>query len=221
MSNRSIAAVVAARLPGSRRRRWTLFAAIVLVLLLAGSLLLVLNQAPAVRSTSQFVLATPEPDGVPVRLDTQLYLPASTPAPAILLAHGFGGSKADLAGQAQSLARAGYVVLAYSARGFGASGGLIHLDSVKYEVADGSRLLDYLQARPEVERVNGQPVFGVAGSSYGGALALMLGATDHRIGAVAADITWNNLGSALFPNAAGNQLGVFKKLWAGYLFSSG
>ena len=35
----------------------------------------------------------------------------------------------------------------------------------------------------------------------------MLGATDHRIGAVAADITWNNLGRALFPNAGGNQSG--------------
>ena len=53
----------------------------------------------------------------------------------------------------------------------------------------------------------GQPVVGVAGSSYGGALALMLGATDHRIGAVAADITWNNLGTALFPNAAGSAAG--------------
>ncbi len=32
-----------------------------------------------------------------MQLDTTLYLPATTPAPAILLAHGFGGSKADLA----------------------------------------------------------------------------------------------------------------------------
>ena len=32
----------------------------------------------------------------------------------------------------------------------------------------------------------------------------MLGATDHRVGAVAADITWNNLARSLFPNALAN-----------------
>ena len=176
--------------------------------------------SPAVRTSNQFVAGVPE-GTTPVQLDTTLYLPATTPAPAILLAHGFGGSKDDLAGQAKSLAQHGYVVLAYSARGFGKSGGLIHLDSLKYEVADGSKLLDWLQARPEVRQRNGKPDIGVAGSSYGGALALMLGAVDHRIQAVAADITWNNLGHALFPNAGGDSLGVFKKLWAGYLFSAG
>ena len=56
-------------------------------------------------------------------------------------------------------------------------------------------------------------MIGVAGASYGGALALMLAATDHRISAVAADITWHDLANSLFPN------GVYKKLWAGYLFA--
>ncbi|MFL6162219.1 MAG: alpha/beta fold hydrolase [Jatrophihabitantaceae bacterium] len=213
-------------LPQSRRR--VLAAVAVLVLLVAGvGVLVSLNRGAPVRTLSQFVTGTPEPAGgagqpaVPVQLDTTLYLPARTPAPAILLAHGFGGSKDSVAGQARSLAHAGYLALTYSARGFGASGGLIHLDSVHFEVADGSRLLDWLQARPEVLKRAGRPVFGVAGSSYGGALALMLGATDHRIGAVAADIAWNNLGTALFPNNGGNSVGVFKKLWAGYLFSAG
>jgi ABC-2 type transport system ATP-binding protein len=207
------------RLLSTRRR---VIAAVTLaVLLVAGAFALVVTRPAPVRSSVQLVAGTPEPGGGPVLLDTTIYLPASTPAPAILLAHGFGGSKNDLVAQARSLARSGYVVLAYSARGFGASGGLIHLDSLKYEVADASRLLDWLQARPEVARRGGQPVLGVAGSSYGGALALMLGATDHRISAVAADITWNNLAHALFPNAAGDSVGVFKKLWAGYLFSAG
>ncbi len=203
------------------RRSWLILTAVVLAVIVLAGGLAVLTRSPAIRTSSQFVLGTPEPDAKVVRLDTELYLPASTPAPAILLAHGFGGSKADLAGQAKSLARAGYVVLAYTARGFGASGGLIHLDSINYEVADGSRLLDYLQGRPEVEKSAGRPVLGVAGSSYGGALALMLGASDHRIGAVAADITWNDLGRSLFGGSGAGQPGVFKKLWAGYLFSSG
>src|SRR6185437_3766742 len=102
-------------------RRW-LALGIVVLLVAAAGLLLGLNRDAPVRTSAQFVTGTPEPGGATVRLDTELYLPARTPAPAILLAHGFCGSKADLAGQARSLARAGFVVLAYTARGFGASG---------------------------------------------------------------------------------------------------
>lgn len=206
------------RLASRRARQLT---AALLAVGVVVAVLAVLNREPALRVSSQTIRGTAEPDGRPVLLDSSLYLPERTPAPAILLAHGFGGSKTSVDGQARTLARAGYVVLTYSARGFGASGGLIHLDSRRYEVADGSRLLDYLQGRPEVARTGDRPVLGVAGSSYGGALALMLGATDRRVGAVAADITWNSLARSLFPNAADSSPGVFKKLWAGYLFSSG
>jgi ABC-2 type transport system ATP-binding protein len=200
---------------------------VLVLIVLAVSVLVVVNRSPQVRVSSQFITGTPEPGGAPVRLDTSLYLPASTPAPAVLLAHGLGATKTSLDSQARDLARNGYVVLTYTARGFGRSGGLIHLDSRKYEVADGSRLLDWLQQRPEVEQRDGKPVLGVAGSSYGGALALMLGAVDHRIEAVAADITWNNLATAVFPNSVGgtassaspSTIGVYKKLWVGYLFS--
>ena len=158
---------------------------------------------------------------MPVQLDTTLYLPAVTPAPAVLLAHGFGGSKTDLDAEARSLAQHGYVVLAYTARGFGRSGGLIHLDAPTYEVADASRLISYLATLPQVRKdASGDPRVGVAGSSYGGGLALLVSAYDRRVDAVAADITWNDLSQALFPNAAGGQPGVFKKLWAGELFTS-
>jgi ABC-2 type transport system ATP-binding protein len=137
------------------------------------------------------------------------------------LAHGFGGSKTDLDSEARSLAEHGYVVLAYTARGFGRSGGLIHLDAPSYEVADASKLISYLATLPQVRKdAPGDPRVGVAGSSYGGALALLLSAYDKRVDAVAADITWNDLSQALFPNAAGAQPGVFKKLWAGQLFAS-
>ncbi|HEV2886172.1 MAG TPA: CocE/NonD family hydrolase, partial [Jatrophihabitans sp.] len=117
-------------------RRAKQVAAGVLAVLLAVTVLAVLNRSPAVRVSAQSIRGTAEPGGRAVLLDSSLYLPEHTPAPAILLAHGFGGSKTGLDGQARTLARAGYVVLAYSARGFGASGGLIHLDSQRFEVAD-------------------------------------------------------------------------------------
>jgi ABC-2 type transport system ATP-binding protein len=178
------------------------------------------SSGPAVAARTQFVTGTPEA-GVAVRLDTTVYFPKATPAPAVLLAHGFGGSKADLDTESRSLARHGYVVLAYSARGFGRSGGLIHLDAPSYEISDASRLISYLATLPQVRKdARGDPRVGVAGSSYGGGLALLVSAYDKRVDAVAADITWNDLSEALFPNAAGGQPGVFKKLWAGELFTS-
>ncbi len=68
-----------------------------------------------------------------------------------MLAHGFGGTKADMDAEARRIAARGYVVLTWTARGFGRSGGLIHLDSPDYEVADASRLVDMLATRPEVQ----------------------------------------------------------------------
>jgi ABC-2 type transport system ATP-binding protein len=202
------------------RSRVGILAVVIAALIVAASAgLATLDDSPHVRTHAQFVAATPE-GSAPVKLDTTLYLPAKTPAPAVLLAHGFGGDKHSVAGTAQALAKAGYVVLAYTARGFGDSGGDIHLDSLDYEVKDASDLVTWLAARPEVRHKGGAPEIGVAGGSYGGALALLLAGTDPRVRAVAADITWNDLASALFPNADGDVPGVFKKLWAGYLFEA-
>ncbi|MEP7179893.1 MAG: alpha/beta fold hydrolase, partial [Pseudonocardiales bacterium] len=198
-----------------------LVAAVVVFLLaaLAVTIATVGSTSPAIRTHARFVAGTPEA-GRPVQLDTTLYLPEKTPAPAVLLAHGFGSSKASLAGQARTLARHGFVVLAYTARGFGRSGGLVHLDAPKFEVHDASLLVTYLSSLPEVSQSDGRPRIAVAGSSYGGALALLLAGTDSRIRAVGADITWSNLAQALFPNAAGAPPGAFKKLWAGFLFQA-
>ncbi len=173
-------------------------------------------------AVSEEALSVPvgaEPDGSPVSLDAELYLPAAAgeadPAPAVLLAHGFGGSKDDLAGQARSLASDGYVVLAWTARGFGASGGAVHLDDPDYEVADAAALVDLLAQRPEVAQdAPGDPRVGVAGASYGGAVGLLLAGTDPRVDAVASAITWSDLSTALAPG------GVFKAGWASQLLSS-
>ncbi len=152
-----------------------------------------------------------------VRLDTS-YFTAGGPGrrPAVLLGHGFGGSKDDVRGQAEALARHGYAVLTWSARGFGHSGGRIGLNAADGEVADVSRLVDWLAARPEVRLdAPGDPRVGVSGVSYGGAVSLLAAAYDHRIDAIAPRLTYWNLADALFPD------GVYKKLWAGIFFSGG
>jgi len=192
----------------------------VLALTAAGVVAGALSQSSPVSSHSQFVPGTAEA-GAPVRLDTTLFLPSSTPAPAILLSQGFGGDKSSLAGEATTFAQQGYVVLTYSARGFGTSGGKIHFASPDYEVKDASLLVSYLAGLPQVEKVGDTPQIAAAGGSYGGGLSLLLAAADHRVRAVAADITWNDLSHAFFPNAAGSAPGPFKRLWVGSLFGNG
>lgn len=163
-------------------------------------------------------------DSTPVQLDSDLYLPEQLPAPAIVLAHGFGGSKSSVSKQAIQLSDAGYVVLAYTARGFGKSTGQISMNSPEFEIADATKIIDYLATRNEVKLdKSGDPVIGFAGDSYGGALSLMIAGTDNRVDAVVSNITWHNLATALFPQNIANakSVGVFKELWTGYFFSQG
>ncbi|MYR64062.1 CocE/NonD family hydrolase, partial [Streptomyces sp. SID625] len=155
--------------------------------------------------------------GTGVRIDTSWFTPAGSGRhPAVLLGHGFGGTKDDVRQQAEDLAADGYAVLTWSARGFGRSTGRIGLNDPKGEVADVSRLIDWLARQPQVRLDGpGDPRVGLAGASYGGAISLLAAGYDHRVDAIAPAITYWNLADALFPN------GVFKKLWAGIFFDSG
>jgi ABC-2 type transport system ATP-binding protein len=160
----------------------------------------------------------------PVTLDTRLYLPRDHDGkvPAVLLAHGFGGTKDSMNSQAESLTERGYAVLTWTAQGFGRSGGQIHLDSPDYEVRDASGLLDWLAARPEIRTdAAGDPRVAVVGGSYGGALALLLAGQDPRVDAIVPSITWNDLTKVFLQQSADTSAtGVFKKGWAGIFFGN-
>ncbi|MGW0902535.1 alpha/beta fold hydrolase [Streptomyces sp. NPDC002853] len=152
------------------------------------------------------------------KIDTSYFTAGDpdTKRPAVLIGHGFGGSKNDLRAQAEDLAEKGYAVLTWSARGFGKSTGKIGLNDPKGEVADARRLIDWLAKRPEVQLdKKGDPRVGMTGASYGGAVSLLAAGYDDRVDAIAPQITYWNLGDALFPN------GVFKKLWAGLFINTG
>lgn len=151
-----------------------------------------------------------------VRIDTSYFTAGSGRRPAVLIGHGFGGSKDDVRQEAEKLARDGYAVLTWSARGFGRSSGRIGLNDPDAEVADVSKLIDWLATRREVRLDKaGDPRVGVTGASYGGAVSLLAAGHDPRVDAIAPSITYWNLADALFPN------GVFKKLWAGIFINSG
>ncbi|MFK4151804.1 alpha/beta fold hydrolase [Streptomyces fungicidicus] len=207
------------RLPGARwlrsRRPRRVIAAAAAVVVLAGAgtwTAVASDDAPAVRRADR-VMAV----GDGVRIDTSYFTAGpGGRRPAVLLGHGFGGSKEDVREQAEDLARDGYAVLTWSARGFGKSTGKIGLNDPEGEVADVSRLIDWLAGRPEVRLdKDGDPRVGMAGASYGGAIALLGAGYDDRVDAIAPAITYFDLADALFPN------GVFKKLWAGVFVNSG
>ncbi|MEU8438574.1 alpha/beta fold hydrolase [Streptomyces sp. NPDC029216] len=176
------------------------------------------GDAPAVHRQDQ-VLRMPGADATgPTGIDTSFFTAGdgSGRRPAVLLGHGFGGSKDDVRAQAERLARDGYAVMTWSARGFGRSGGKIGLNDPEHEVKDVSALIDWLARRPEVRLDgDGDPRVGVAGASYGGAVALLAAGYDRRVDAIAPQITYWNLADSLFPE------GVFKKLWAGIFFTGG
>ncbi|MGW5213300.1 alpha/beta fold hydrolase [Streptomyces sp. NPDC004051] len=201
---------------GGGRRPQRAMAAVGAVVVLAGAgtwtAVAAEDAVPAVSRTDRIASTA---DGV--RIDTSYF--TAGPAgrrPAVLLGHGFGGSKDDVRQQAEELAREGYAVLTWSARSFGESTGKIGLNDPKGEVADVSRLIDWLAEQPEVQLdEEGDPRLGMAGASYGGAIALLTAGHDDRVDALAPAITYFDLAEALFPN------GVFKKLWAGIFVNTG
>jgi ABC-2 type transport system ATP-binding protein len=211
------------------RRRRVVAAVVVVVLAAAAVAWAARPQRAAFRTESATVTVRSGPAGdQPVALDTTLYLPRDASAdrkvPAVLLAHGFGGTKESVRPDAEDLVERGYAVLTWTARGFGRSGGEIHLDNPDYEVRDAQRLLDRLAARPDIRTdAAGDPRVGVVGGSYGGGLALLLAAQDPRVDAIVPMITWNDLSRAFLPESTGKEAteGVFKKGWAGIFFGGG
>jgi ABC-2 type transport system ATP-binding protein len=206
------------RLPLRKPRRLLAGAAVLALLAGGGTVTLAAADGPAPVHRQDRVFSMPETpgSGSRVRIDTSYFTAGgSGPRPAVLLAHGFGGSKDDMTAEADSFARQGYAVLTWSARGFGRSTGQIGLDAPDREVADVRRLIDWLGTRKDVLQDGpDDPRVGIAGASYGGAISLLTAGYDKRVDAIAPQITWWNLADSLFPN------GVFKKLWAGIFFST-
>ena len=135
-----------------------------------------------------------------------------------------------------ALARTGYTVLTYTARGFGDSGGLIHLGNPSYEGRDAVRVVDEAADRPEVAKTGGDPVIGLRrrlvrrrGGPAGGRRS-----TPGWTPSCPA-FTWHSLTQALLPQYAvtrrrpvawptstpTDEVGVFKQRWAGLFFLSG
>jgi hypothetical protein len=113
-----------------------------------------------------------------------LHLPAKTPAPGVILCHGFTGHKAEahrlFVTAARDFANHGILTLRFDFRGSGDSGGEFNEMTVSREIEDAKVALDYLAGRPEADPNR----LGVLGLSLGGCVAACLAGRDQRLRAL-------------------------------------
>jgi pimeloyl-ACP methyl ester carboxylesterase len=133
-----------------------------------------------------------ESDGV--RIAGAIHLPTDyrpgQRRPAVIMMHGFGSNMeaANVTTPMSMFTDWGYVGLRFDRRGCGASGGVPGLNLCPEHVADARAAVTWLAARPEVmaDRI------ALAGTSFGGALAVYAAAVDPRVAAVISAGGWGN-----------------------------
>jgi len=145
-----------------------------------------------------------------VDLAGTLYEPSAAPPPAghpaIIVFHGLGGRRQDLAFLAQAFSDP-FAVLTLDARGHGESGGLVSIDGPR-EIADVKAVFNWLAARPEINRSR----IGAWGLSLGGG-AVLRSLVDGVPWAAAVTVqTWTDLFSALAPQRLSKSGAVFNFL---------
>jgi pimeloyl-ACP methyl ester carboxylesterase len=141
------------------------------------------------------------------------YVP-STNGAAVVLLHGAGSTRASVLRHATVLARHGYGVLLFDARGHGRSEGRA-MDFGWYGDADTAAALSFLERQPGVDPAR----LGAVGLSMGGEEAIGAAAGDARIRAVVAEGATNRVAAdkAWLSNEFGWRGTVQRKLeWAVY-----
>ena len=139
--------------------------------------------------------------------------PASQKLPAILMAHGWGGTQNLLRTDATEFAREGYLVLTFDYRGWGESDSRVILKGAapdpkrtdfKADVYAIREVVDPLDMAADwqnaIHWIHGEPQMdtrrlGVWGSSMGGSFAVYAAAHDPRIRAVHSQVTGGLKGS--------------------------
>ncbi len=143
------------------------------------------------------------------------YIPPQNGAVIIAL-HGMGSNRLGVLPHARILLEQGYGVLMMDMRAHGASGGDIFADGWN-SVIDVSAMVDYLQARPEVEHI------GALGLSAGAISILHAGAAIEGIEAFVADGTGvaglDDLLDPLIPHPAIAWL-LVPDYWMSYRFTA-
>jgi len=158
----------------------------------------------------KLLISNPE-DGV--TLSCNLFVPEpKTPGetfPALVMPNSWLLEEHEYWVQAKTFCEKGYIVLSYSARGWGQSEGLVDVGGRK-DTGDITALITWVTGNTPVTGVVKKPdgtiaddsgaMIGMCGISLGGGLSLMGAAFDTRIKAVMAMVPWGDLADALYLN---------------------
>ncbi|MEK8031384.1 CocE/NonD family hydrolase [Ideonella sp. DXS29W] len=149
---------------------------------------------------NNFTVATS--DGV--RLTANVFLPSGANGgskfPAVVYPSSWAAADFfEYLGEQQRMAQNGYVAMAYTARGFYGSGGVVGVAS-EQDTADFSSVLDWLVSNTATDANR----IGAAGISYGAGLSMLGAARDSRVKAVASMSGWSNLIDQMYGNSVPN-----------------
>jgi uncharacterized protein len=145
-----------------------------------------------------------------VRLTAELYSPKSAAGkqlPTIIMSHGWGGTVANLRREALDFARAGYLVIAFDYRGWGASDSRVILTSTAPSKKEGNKFTaEVMEIREVVDPLEqtqdmfnvihwamGEPQvdknrIGLWGSSYSGGHVVYVAAHDPRVKCIVSQV---------------------------------
>ena len=143
---------------------------------------------------------------------------AGAAAPTVLFGPGWSqnGDTDPTQGVIKQLNDAGYNIVTWDPRGFGASGGLVSVDTPALEGRDTSALIDWVATQPwALLDKPGDPRVGMVGGSYGGGIQYSTAIADHRIEALVPIVGWHSLRTALYKDR------TFKQGWDTLLYNSG
>lgn len=150
------------------------------------------------------------------RLVASVWIPSGEgPFPALVMVHSWMLSRlqCDLL-YAAPFARRGYVVLTYTCRGWGGSGGQVCCGAPDKELCDLEDMLDWLTGAEQGFPVDTERL-GITGISYGGGHSFLAATRDPRIKAAAPMNGWTDLYYSLVPNDC------WKTPWSVALFLGG
>ncbi len=136
--------------------------------------------------------------------------PGAEPAPCIVMAHGLGGTRdAGLEPYARKFAAAGYRVLVFDYRHFGASDG-----EPRQLFSVGRQLQDWANAIAFARRTAGVDPDRIAlwGTSFSGGHVLVAAARDGKVAAVSAQCPMTDALAAMWTNLRYAGLGGFLRL---------
>lgn len=143
----------------------------------------------------------PDDSGNPILLDASVSVPlhGTPPYPAIIFNHGFGGSRTSDGGTTRRLTDAGYIVLRWSQRGFGETGGEVDLMGEK-ERQDALDAVNWLNDPTNVPEIWVDHI-GQTGASYGASYAMAYASLNHpAIKAIAPLAGPSDFYAAMVPN---------------------